>query len=240
MSAVPSALREQQARIEKLHDRLERVLRNRDRIYGERVDYPFIGEVIFPQGDNTAQDILFQVPESCDFVGQRLAAYASFRNVSTDTSANGPNDIAFRPCLWSSAMYTMNTNLQDIRALVDCFISMSETYRNAQGAQITRALQNLPTPVQALYSSPVNYRAARDVGGNLYYNASFEFPSAFVFPHDYILKAGSALTVKVAPSFACLRVDPVEPEADTTLQNEYKITVVLEGYKVMPTGKGKG
>ena len=109
------------------------------------------------------------------------------------------------------------------------------TGERLDGKLVSRQLQNIPTPSQLFYSSPVNYRGGQlnglAISATPDHYPSFQFPSAGVFPKDYLIPAGGALTCRVAPTFAGVRSDPAEPSGDGTLQNEYKVTVTLEGQK---------
>jgi len=228
MKSAPAPIADQLAKIDALHQRVERALRAREAARGDRVYYPFIGEIFFPQQATNAQDIVFQVPSNDGFVAERLSIYPAFRFVTPDPVTNGPDEISYRPCILSNTQYAFGEDLRNEKAVVDCLISLVETYQGVKGAPITRALQNIPTPAAHLFSSPTNFKPAIDGG----YFASFEFPSAMVFPDEYYLPPGSSITCKIAPVFAALRSDP-EGGGDPTLQNEYRLTVVLEGYKVV-------
>jgi hypothetical protein len=234
--AIPPQLKKQQDDIDAALQKVRALRKQRTRTYGDRVYYPFVGEVFFAQTDNVAQDIIFQIPAGSDYVAERLAIYPAFKFTTPDEAANGPPEVSYRPCILSSTMYAFVPNFQGDRAAVDCAVSITETFPNSKGEPVTRQLQNLPTPSGLFYSSPINYRSADFVGtgAQARYNASFEFPSAMVFPKDYLLPAASSLTCKVAPLFASVRSEPNEVGGDPTLQNEYRLTLVLEGYKVVP------
>lgn len=195
----------------------------------DRVNYTFVAEAVFAQGDSNARDLVFVVPDSNDFVVERLGLYPFFRFVTTDEGANGPPEQSFRPCVFTSYEGTFNPNIEVDAAAMDCYVSISETLVRA-GTSLNRSYQNIPTPVQLLFSGAINYRRGGNPVVDPYYS-SFQFPGGLVFPCPYLLPAGSSMTVKVAPLFAGLRVDPAAPAANETLQNEYRVTAVLEGYK---------
>lgn len=200
---------------------------------GDLVDYTFVGEVTFLQQENAAKDVIFQIPESCDFFARRMMVLPSFRFVTPDTATNGADEISFRPCILSSTVGAFAPNFQGDRAAMDIMISIAESY-SVNGQLVSRQLQNIPTPAQLFYSSPINYRGGQRtlaISATPDHYPSFQFPSAGVFPKDYFIPAGGSLTCRVAPNFAGVRSDPAEPGGDGSLQNEYKVTITLEGQK---------
>jgi hypothetical protein len=235
---VPEQIKAQEKKLQALLDRVDRISRLREYFVGDRSDYAFIGEVFFPQGDTTAQDVVFQIPEDAAYVATRMSIYPAFKFTTTDEATFGPPEVSYRPCVFTSMWGVGTPQLNVDNASLDCFVQLSENY-NANGQSITRALQNMPTPVQLFYSSGINYKPLQTSASINTRYSCFEFPTALVFDEDYLLPPGSSITAKVSPSFAQLRVDPAliaQPSfdpSDLELQNEYRITVVLEGYKVM-------
>jgi len=235
MKDVLEAIHEQQETIEALLGDVNSMLKlRREALHdADRVNYTFVGEQRFAQGDSNARDIVFTIPDSGGFVAERIALYPSFRFVTTDEVANGPPEQSFRPCVFVSYEGAFSPDLPADAASMDCYVTLTETFTQG-GAPVNRAYQNIPIPVQLLFCGAVNYRRGGNTqtggSGDPYYS-TFQFPGGFVFPKEYLLPAGSSLTIKVAPLFAGLRVDPATPGADETLQNEYKVTAVLEGYK---------
>ena len=212
-----------------------RVRRRSNPMDGDRIDYSFVRSIQFRQQDNSAQNILFSIPQETDFVAERLSFYPSYRFITTDEATNGPPEISFRPCLFTFYEGAMNPFIgtDAVDGLVDCFVDISESYVE-NGKTLSRRYQNMPTPMSMFYSGVINYRSGGEqflaaIGDSKY--DGFEFPSGMVFPCPYLLTAGSALTIRIAPSFAGARVDPALPGGDPTQQNEYQVTAVLEGFK---------
>jgi hypothetical protein len=222
---VPDQIKAQEKKIHELLARADRIARTRDYFIGLQQDYVFIGEVFFGQGDTTAQDVVFQIPEDAAFVAKRMNVYPAFKFTTTDEATFGPPEISYRPCVFTSQQQALTPEVQSDNAAIDCFLSLSETYAS-KGKSHTRNLQNMPVPVQLFYSDALNWKPVQGAASvNLKYE-SFEFPAAMVFDEDYLLPPGSSVTVKVNPSFSQLR-DP-----GSERQNEYRLTVVLEGFKV--------
>jgi hypothetical protein len=192
---------------------------------GDRIDYRYVGSIRFLQQDNNAHDIVFSISDDADFVAERLSLYPSVRFNTSDVTANGPPEIVSRPCIFS--FYE------------GAFMGAEQTRINYDAACVNRAYQNTPFPAQVMFSGAVNYKStgyriaafgAVDVTFDRYY-ADFEFPSAMLFPTDWYLPAGSDFQIKISPNFSSIRSDPAGAAGDATLQNEYEITAVLEGYK---------
>jgi hypothetical protein len=226
-------IREQQEKLDALLQDVNELLKlRRDALYdSDRVEYSFVGETVFVQGDSNARDVVFTVPDSSDFVAERLALYPFYRVVSEDESTYGPNEESFRPCVLSSYEQAYAFGLSSDASSLDLYVNISETFMRA-GQPVSRSYQNIPTPSQLIFSGAINYRPGyTDTRAKETYYDGFSFPTAMVFPHAYMIPAGGSLTVKVAPLFAGLRYDPASPSAQPAIQNEYKIAVVLEGYK---------
>lgn len=234
MNSTLEALKDQQEKLEELLGDANQLLKlRRDSLHdADRVNYTFVGDAIFAQGDSNARDVVFTVPDSSDFVVERIGLYPSFRFVTTDEAANGPPEESFRPCIFAFYEGSYNEDLSVDAASMDCYVSLSETFER-NGQPVNRAYQNIPTPIQLLFCGAVNYRRGGDASAGQFdpYYSSFQFPGGYVFPCTYLLPAGGSLTIKIAPLFAGLRSDPAEPGFDPTLQNEYKVIAVLEGYK---------
>ena len=127
---ILAGLRRQQKTIDALLGKTEDAIKKHRATShdGDRVDYTFVGEIVFSQSENAAADIIFTVPEKQDFFARRLAFYPSFRFVTSDKGANGPNEISFRPCIFSSYEGSWNPRVEADPAAVDAFVSLSETF----------------------------------------------------------------------------------------------------------------
>ena len=242
LKQLTQSLQRQQQELEAMHNRVDRLLAQRRSTAhdADRMEYAYVGDVVFPQQDTQARYITFPIPENTEFVAKRLTMYPFFRFVTTDHAANGPDEVPFRQCIFASNESSYAGGRGEIRqhaASVDCFLSLSETYTDEKGQRVNRFYQNMPWPVEFLRSGSVNYRSgfvftSSAVRSDLYYDG-FEYPSAFLFDCDYVLPPGSNFRLSVAPIFAGVRFDPAEtgPSGDDTQQNEYKLVAVLEGYK---------
>lgn len=229
---IPKAIREQQEEILALVERSQFLMSRRVRLDGDRVDFTFVNEVTFLQRDTNALDVIFQIPDNCDFVALRLSLFPFFRFVTTDEAANGVAESSFRPCIFTHTAHAFNDLFSVDQAAVDCSIQISEA-----GCDVGRALQNTPVPVSLLNCAPINYRPAElaltsDEVSPRYYNG-FSHGPGITFPTGYDLPRGSNLSCRISPSYASDRVDPDALNADVTEQNEYRVVVVLEGYKVI-------
>ena len=119
-------------------------------------------------------------------------------------------------------------------------VSITENMKTEDG-QITRNYQNIPTPVQMLYCSGVNYGSSYSywANTNLTYFPDFQIPIGSIFPVDYYLPKGSSVTLKIAPIFAQNRVQDgvlaLNGGGAPVLfnrQTEYQIRAYLQGYKM--------
>ena len=217
---------------------------------GDRVDYIFVGEMIFRERQNNSQDITFQIPQNTDFYGTRVMIQPFAKFVTNDQDAMGPDELNYRPVVWSTTEGVYNGSqtepgnppggvMTDIASL-DAMVSISERIPSSQGS-ITRSYQNIPTPVQMFYSSGVNYGSgsASYPDTNINYFPDFEIPQGLLFPIDLFLPKGSAVTFKIAPIFSQERA-PAGIETENPGQlvtgsylTEYQIKVFLQGYKIV-------
>lgn len=223
------ALLRQQKTIDDLLTEVEdlRILRRGGDDAGDRIDYKFVDSIVFLQQENTAQNIVFTIPEETTvFYVERLSLYGEYRFVTTDPATDGPNEISYRPCIFSWYEGAFNPDIDTDSALgaIDAFLEIAETYYK-NGVAINRSYQNMPMPTELLFSGAINFRQQGQFSGQF---DSFEFPASFIFPCPYLLTGGSSITLKIAPNFAGVRADPVTSE-----QNEYRIKAVLEGKKVV-------
>jgi hypothetical protein len=127
-------------------------------------------------------------------------------------------------------------------ASVDCMVSITESMPSDKG-EITRSYQNIPTPVQFFYSGGVNYGSGTNYwdASNVTYFPDFQIPTGLMFPVDYFLPKGSAVTLKITPIFAQERLPAGVQEAGVSnptvpvefnRQTEYQIRAFLQGYKI--------
>ena len=199
---------EQQKEIDDLLRRVEalRIRRRNTPMSGDRIDYSFVESIQFRQQENVAQNIVFSIPQETDYVAERLSFYPSYRFVTTDEAGNGPPEISFRPCIFSSYEGAFNPFVEtdSTAGAVDCFIDISENYIE-NGKSLSRRYQNLPTPVEMFYSGAVNYRQGGFQGGSQDIDDrydGFEFPSTMVFPCSSVQSAmlvSSTMTSMVRP-----------------------------------------
>ena len=244
--------------VEKQSSQIESLLADADAIRqkwrgvdmaGDRVDYIFTGDIIFLEKVNTSQNIIFQIPEATDFYGTRLMLQPFARFVTQDQPNQGPNEIPFRPVVWSTTegVYNNNSNspadlyggVQNDVASLDCSVTMTENIKTPEG-QITRDYQNMPSPVQLFYSGGVNYGSGISAWQhtNVTYFPDFQIPIGMLFPIDYYLPKGSSVTLKITPTFSEERVAPGlvdDGGAPFTgnRQTEYQIRAFLQGYKIV-------
>lgn len=211
-------LLKQQREIDDLIEQVERLRIERSNNYdaGDWIDYAFNDRIVFSEGENTAQNIVFTVPErETMFVADRLSFFVGRRFVSTDPATDGPDELRFQPSAftWSPRAGGAASPLANS---VDAFVEISETYYK-NGSPINRSYQNMPMPTETFFCGGVN------VGG-------FQYPTGLIFPCPFLLTGGSSMTLRIAPSFAANRNDP-----PTSEQNEYEIRAILEGRKVVRT-----
>ena len=221
-------------------------------MWGDRVDYVFVGEIIFRQSQNTSQDITFQIPQNTDFFGSRIMLQPFAKFVTRDQPNMGPDELNYRPVVWSTTEGVYNgTQTEDNNppggvmtdvASVDAMVSITESIPSPSGP-ITRTYQNIPTPVQMFYSGGVNYGSGSGdiTNTNITYFPDFEIPQGLLFPIDLFLPKGSALTLKIAPTFAQDRV-VAGVLSDTAgggglvtgnYETEYQIKAYMQGYKIV-------
>jgi hypothetical protein len=222
---------------------------------GDRIDYFFVGDITFRESQNNSQDITFQIPQNTDFYGTRLMLQPFAKFVTIDQDNMGPDELNFRPVVWSTTEGVYNSTqeiafvppggvMTDVASL-DCMVSLTESIPSPQGP-ITRSYQNIPTPVQMFYGGGVNYGSGSDdpLVTNINYFPNFEIPQGLLFPIDLFLPKGSALTLKIAPTFAQVRqpdglnefIPPGPPPANNPLtgnrETQYQIRAFLQGYKI--------
>ncbi len=191
--------------------------------------YPYTQEanLIFNEGDQGAQQLSLTTPGAHAVYATRIAIYPEFRFVTTDQAANGPDEVTFRPCLFSTGENVFNPRVETDSAAMDLRITLSEVYKDSSGRQVSRDLQNGPIPSQLLYSDSKNYRP-NGTGSPF---CSFDHGKGLFFINPWYLPPNSSVSVQVAPAFAGIRQDPAAFNADTTLKNQYRVRIVLDGFK---------
>ena len=198
----------------------------------QKYPYKQVVEVFFTEDDAAVQQVSINTPGDFAVYATRMAVYPSFRTFTTDQAANGPDDVTYRPCVLTSDEHFAAPRIEADPAAMDLRISVSESF-NANGQRVTRELQNGPIPSQLFFSGAKNYRRNVDSGLNaatVY--SDFDHGKGLFFIRPWYLPPASALTVQIAPSFAGVRNDSAIPGADTTVKNAYKVSFVLDGFKV--------
>ena len=169
----------------------------------------------FQQGQNTVGNLVFNVPKGFDFEAARFVIYPEIRLVSINQTADGANDVAFRPTVW------FEPYSRDYLSAVDALLEL--TYAMADGK--TRQYQNVGFFAAQAYSQLVNITNTSGSDGDGHANyASNAAPAGLVFDPFYKLERGSTLTCRVTPLYS-------GPKPSGNRSYEYRIRAVLEGYK---------
>lgn len=184
----------------------------------DRVFYSIQDAFSFQQGQNVAQNLVFNVPQSEDFEAVRLSLYPFVRRVSVETlPAATTNDLVFRPTTWVFQYPSQSVARYGVDALVELTSALS--------GGSTRAYQNAAFFVAQTFSGFTSPIAAEGFGVQTF--DSFQSPSALVFEPFWHLPKGSTVTARVTPSFSGER----SADFNDGLVNEYQIRGVLEGFK---------
>jgi len=173
---------------------------------------------VFQQGQNTVQNLVFNVPKGFDFEAARFNLYPEIRVVVTDPAAQGPSDLVFRPAAWFTSA---GATADQVSITVDGVVEL--TYSMADGK--TRRYQNAAFYVAQTFSDYVN------INDNLFSAyTSNQCPGGLVFDPFYLFERGSTMTCRFTPLYSGPK--PVAPAigADDRLY-EYRIRGVFEGYK---------
>jgi len=168
---------------------------------------------VFQQGQNTTQNLTFNVPKGFDYEAARFNIYPEIRRVSLDPATQGVSDVVFRSTAWFTSAGALGVEPSTVDAIIDL------VYASADGK--TRRYQNAGFFVAQTFSDFMNINNQRvQYGRN-------ECPAGLVFDPFYRLERGSTLTCRVTPVFSSERTF-VEDDARVY---EYRIRGVLEGYK---------
>lgn len=185
----------------------------------DRVFFSLQDSFTFQQGQNTVQNLVFNVPASDDFEAVRLSFYPFVRRITLTTGGFATSDLTFRPTVWTVQNVTSALRWYAVDALVELTTALSDGK--------TRRYQNaafLIAQTFSAYTSPIGNSIATSLQT---YDRS-ESPSALVFDPVWHLPKGSTITARVTPLFSGER-DTVGYADD--LVNQYQIRGVLEGYK---------
>ncbi len=176
----------------------------------------------FQQGQNTVQNLVFNVPKGFDFEAARLNVYLEIRLTTTDPSTEGPSDVVFRPTTWFNPIAEDSTGNLGPHISADALLEL--TYASPDGKN--RRYQNAAFWAAQTFSDymNVNSQGFRD---NVY-NRN-ESPSGLVFAPFYPLERGSTLTMRVTPTYS--GIDQGGDVSGDEGNFEYRVRGVLEGYK---------
>jgi hypothetical protein len=183
----------------------------------------------FFEGENTVQNLVFNLPFADNFEAVRLYLWPSTRLAARDPKAQAigvpalPTENTFRPTFWT-AQARLTTEFSSIDALVE----MSVSFPNGK----TRSYQNSAWPASQTFS----FSGLSDNSSSVFNRTNAA--GALVFDPCLLLERGSAVTLRITPLFAAAYLALVQqetgaepgPDADRFVR-EYQITGVLEGYK---------
>lgn len=184
----------------------------------DRVFYSLQDDFTFLQGQNTVQNLVFNVPHSDDFEAVRFSVYPFIRLVqSEDPFGAGTyfaaNDRTFRATTWTVQRLPIVTYGLDVS--VDVLIELASAAPDGK----TRRHQNAAFFVSQTFSS---YTSLAATGRS-------ESPSALCFDPCWLLAKGSAVTARITPIYSGER-DPAFVAVDGLIF-QYQIRGVIEGYK---------
>ncbi len=186
----------------------------------DRVLHTLQQSFTFRQGENLQRALVYSVPLGHAFEAHRLVLLPEIRIVSIQDS-DGDSEITFRPTLWThniSAAINAGGLVQAWPVLTDRLLDAQIELSQVEADGVTsHDMQNAPYPVAQTFSGPVN----SDLGGASVISAR---PSALIFNVPALLAPGTALQVRVTPTFSGVRT------TDDRL-NEYRIVGLLEGFK---------
>lgn len=171
----------------------------------------------FQQGQNTVQNLVFNVPKGYDFEAARFNCYVEVRKLVTSDPNGAGSDRVFRPTQWFTSQAVEESYGGNPSA--DAVLELS--YSTPDGS--TRRYQNAAFWVAQTFSDYTNANGVIPV----WQYTRTESPAGMVFDPFYLLARGSTLTCRVTPVFS--RPSP-SVLADEFIY-EYRIRGVLEGYK---------
>lgn len=200
-------------KLQKLCQRADRLC-EQEREANDRVLYFLQGSIVFQQGQNTVQNIVFNVPRTDDLEATRFALYPYVRQVSlTPDGANiGPSERTFRPTFW-----TKQNGLAISECGVDALVELTVAFANGK----TRTYQNAAWPASQVFSL---FTSNVSPGTSPSFNRT-EATGGLVFDAPLYLDRGSTVTARITPLFSAINT------TETALPFEYQIVGVLEGYK---------
>jgi hypothetical protein len=178
---------------------------------GDRAPYYLRGSGTFFSDQNTPVQIAFSAPADGDFFGDGLNVFIEVRSVfATGTQKSFcPADWTSVNDIFTSAIALGTGNIGAVSGDFDLFLP--EPYANAA------------TSIGAVFSSRHGYGI---LGGLQSYSV---FPSKMEFFTPLFVPRGTTATMVFTPSYS------KKPTGGTALEFEYRVNVVLEGFKKVQT-----
>lgn len=196
---------------------------------GDRVAYFTPAAVVFAQSEPAASEMVFNIPTDADFFGTRINFYPEARIVS-QTSPVFETEATYRPVDWTCTPdMAANQSGGYLTVLSYGAVNCLFEIRNEDGPY-----QNLPVSIASAFSSRyglpmnLNVRAGPQVSAYL---------GGIDFPIDEFVRKGSAITVKITPTFVPRAAAPINPAVLEKL--EYRIRGVFIGYKRVKSFKSE-
>lgn len=215
MDELKDALRQGQ-QLSELLDRVGSLCEAR-RTSKDRVLHWLQDSFTFQQGQNTVQNLVFNVPKGYDFEAARFNCYLEVRDLLTSTPSGAGSERVFRPTQW----FTSQGKDPSTRDPPSADAVLELTYSTPEGT--TRRYQNAAFWVAQTFS---DYTNANSVVSAWQYTRT-ESPAGMVFDPFYLLARGSTLTCRVTPVFS----KPYSSDFANEFIYEYRIRGMLEGYK---------
>lgn len=172
----------------------------------------------FAQGEATASELVFNVPSDADFFATRLNLYIEARILSL-SSPKTETEATYRPVDWTCTA-DINQFVSGVFPFSPTAVNVLFEMRNDDGPY-----QNLPTSVLSAFS--------QRQGLEMWFNQRVSpLVSAYLggldFPVDEWVRRGTAVVVKVTPTFV---TNPPTPVLGVSEKIEYRVRGVLTGYK---------
>jgi len=183
----------------------------------------------FLAGENTVQNLVFNLPFADDFEAARLYLWPSTRLVKRNqTSFTAESELVFRPTFWTGQASATPLGNQLLTSAVDALVEMSVSFPDGK----TRSYQNTAWPASQAFS----FSTLSDNSFGIFDRTNAA--GALAFDPCLVLSRGTSVTLRITPLFSAEYLDPVQgdqglepgPLAEVYAR-EYKITGVLEGYK---------